>query len=241
MEKKEVTTATPLSKVDLNTKFLGLAGSELVQMPFSAFPEATTEQRGLMSTVDKTSNPSSISLRRYVSNPNIALNKAYRIKFTNPELNGSASIKVYGTWNYGIAVGCIRKVLGFTHSPAAGLNKCDNSIYECSLHTCARFYITDPFVISENVCIDIINRAASGPNNCLIIIETFGYAVEFLLDQEPLAENLTKNNRDETAFVLKPAALSLLSNENSEALPPPPRKGWDSRCLRHESTRQRVP
>lgn len=48
-----MTTATPLSKVDLNTKFLGLAGSELVQMPFSAFPEATTETKGFMSADDK--------------------------------------------------------------------------------------------------------------------------------------------------------------------------------------------
>lgn len=223
MEKKEVTTAIQLSAVDNNTKCLGLSGSELVQFPFSAYPEATESEKGLMGSADKKSNPSSFSLRRYIFTPYIDSKKACRIVFDASPVNGSLTIKVYGAWMNGISMGCIRKVIGFNLSSANVSTTNESTVYECSKTTAGQFYISDAFEKNGKACIDIINKNGVGKNPCLILIESFSYTVTAMENQEPLTENLTKNNRDETPFVLKAAPVSLFSN--SEAVTPPENTG----------------
>lgn len=94
MEKKEVTTATTLSEVDSNTKFLGMSGSELVQMPFSAFPEATGDRKGLMGRADKV-NIDRSTLKNFYNYPKGLLLKTDIVAVTDEMVSVEVKGNIY--------------------------------------------------------------------------------------------------------------------------------------------------
>lgn len=203
MEKKEIGTATILNSVNGNTKFLGLEGGELAQIPFNSMPEATTETKGFMSATDKVSNPSNVELKRYLFSANIAAGKAFRVKSNSQTMNGSGSITVYGRFLNTPGIGVTKKVFSFRAGQSIGVATYGNHVVECSEKTCDLYYISDPFAVADKACIDIVNKNTAAAEMCMIFVELFASPIEGIPDQEPLVENLTKNNRDETAFVLK--------------------------------------
>lgn len=82
MEKKEIGTATILNSVNSNTKFLGLEGGELAQIPFNSIPEASTETKGFMGSADKV-NINRSTFKNFYNHPNGLLIKTDISENTN--------------------------------------------------------------------------------------------------------------------------------------------------------------
>lgn len=217
-----------ITVTDSNTgqQFASVPVAKFLEELIRLLPVASTTGKGLMSAEDKISNPSSPYLKRHIIYANIEPLKALRLKFDGTSSLNSLSIKIYGSWSYGCAVGCTKKIFGF-NARQKSFGAEEYHVTEAFHYTSSVFYITNLFFDGDYPCIDIINKNAAGNNMCVIAIETYGGSFTILENQTPLKENLTKNNRDEFLFQLKStasaAALQSLSTDSLdiEGIAPP--------------------
>lgn len=202
--------------------------ARFVELFTSKQPEVTESSKGLMSPQILKSNPGNANVNRKILNTSGLIGRnAFRIRKKANEIN--FNIKVLGGWSYGNAFGVLEKVICYFENVSASGTK----VYKCSHHICNLCYISDPYKEGDYICIDIINKFSSGTNGFAVILESYSSFdnFEFINNQTPRSEDLTKNNRDETEFALKtsantlaasPNALTDTISENYSILPPPP-------------------
>lgn len=199
--------------------------ARFVELFTSKQPEVTESSKGLMSSQSLRSNPGHMFVNRIIFDTDGLKSKnSYRIKINKDDAN--FNIKILGGWNYGLAHGVLEKVISLANGSISG-----TKVYKCSGPLSNWCYISDPYLKDNCTYVDIINKA-SGPNRFAVILESYTMftAYEFMNNQTPRSEDLTKNNRDETEFALKtsantlaasPNALTDTISENYSILPPP--------------------
>lgn len=173
-------------------------------------PEVTETTKGLMSSQSLKSNPSSTRVNRKCLNISVDAQKACRIKI-NKSNHVNFRIKLFSRWLNGMSHGIIDKEISFGNGSAKEsiVNTCNNSI-------CSVYYISDPYVYGDYIYVDIINKA-NGTNEPVAIIENyFNFNdFEFIENQTPRTEDLTKNNRNESEFALKVDLSALAASPNA--------------------------
>lgn len=201
--------------------------AKLVELFTSKQPEATDTTKGLMSVQNLRTNPGNMFVNRVILDTDgLKPSNSYRIKVNKDYAN--FNIKILGGWTFGMAHGVLEKVISFGNGSANG-----TKVYKCSSPICNICYISDPYLIDNNVCVDIINKA-SGSNRFAVIVESFTMftSYDFVNNQIPRAEDVNKNNRDETEFALKTSVNTLAASPNvltdtiseNYSIYPPPRK-----------------
>ena len=184
--------------------------AKFVELFTSKQPEVTESSKGLMSPQNLKSNPSSSRVNRKYLNLNIGSEKAYRIKIKNPNYV-NFSIKLISNWQSGMSNGIIEKVISYGNGSAKEsiVNTCNNTI-------CAVYYISDPYPEGNDICVDIINKS-KGENAPVAMIEDYrGFnSYEFIENQTPRSQDLTKNNRNESEFALKVDLKVLAASPNA--------------------------
>lgn len=190
-------------------------------------PEVTESSKGLMSSQNLKSNPSSYRVNRKYLNIAIEGEKAYRIRIKNSN-NINFSIKLLSNWQNGMSHGILEKVISYGNgsSKESIVNTCNNTI-------CAVYYISNPYPDGDTICVDIINKAKGG-NSPVVMLESYHNFnnLEFVENQIPRIEDLTKNNRNESEFALKVDLYTLAASpntltdtiSNNYSILPPPRK-----------------
>ena len=107
--------------------------------------------------------------------------------------------------------GIIEKVISYGNGSAKEsiVNICNNTI-------CAVYYISDPYPEGKDICVDIINKS-KGENTPVAMIEDYrGFnSFEFIENQIPRSQDLTKNNRNESEFALKVDLKALAASPNA--------------------------
>ena len=203
--------------------------AKFVELFTSKQPEVTESSKGLMSVKSLISNPSSYAVNRKYVSVSITPQKAYRLKIKKANDNVNFVIKLLSGRVNGMSHGVLEKVISF-----GGGNSNYSKALTCSAPICNVYYISDPYYEGGVVNVDIINKA-NGNNNPVIMLESFHNfdGFEFLENQVPRAEDITKNNRNETDFALKTSVNTLAASQNAltdtildnySILPPPPRK-----------------
>ena len=201
--------------------------ARFVELFTSKQPEVTESSKGLMSAKSLISNPSSYAVNRKYVSVSITPQKAYRLKIKKANDNVNFVIKLLSGWVNGMSHGVLEKVISF-----GGGNSNYSKALTCSAPICNVYYISDPYYKEGVVNVDIINKA-NGDNNPVIMLESFHNfdGFEFLENQVPRAEDITKNNRNETDFALKTSVNTLAASQNAltdtisdnySILPPPP-------------------
>ena len=201
--------------------------ARFVELFTSKQPEVTESSKGLMSAKSLISNPSSYAVNRKYVSVSITPQKAYRLKIKKANDNVNFVIKLLSGWVNGMSHGVLEKVISF-----GGGNNNYSKALTCSAPICNVYYISDPYYKEGVVNVDIINKA-NGNNNLVIMLESFHNfdGFEFLENQVPRAEDITKNNRNETDFALKTSVNTLAASQNAltdtisdnySILPPPP-------------------
>lgn len=186
--------------------------AKFVELFTSKQPEVTESSKGLMSPQILKSNPGNANVNRKILNTSGLIGRnAFRIRKKANEIN--FNIKVLGGWSYGNAFGVLEKVICYFENVSASGTK----VYKCSHHICNLCYISDPYKEGDYICIDIINKFSSGTNGFAVILESYSSFdnFEFINNQTPRSEDLTKNNRDETEFALKTSANTLAASPNA--------------------------
>ena len=186
--------------------------AKFVELFTSKQPEVTESSKGLMSPQILKSNPGNANVNRKILNTSGLIGRnAFRIRKKANEIN--FNIKVLGGWSYGNAFGVLEKVICYFENVSASGAK----VYKCSHHICNLCYISDPYKEGDYICIDIINKFSSGTNGFAVILESYSSFdnFEFINNQTPRSEDLTKNNRDETEFALKTSANTLAASPNA--------------------------
>lgn len=184
--------------------------AKLVELFTAKQPEATDTTKGLMSAQNLRTNPGNMFVNRIILDTDgLKPSNSYRIKVNKDYAN--FNIKILGGWTFGMAHGVLEKVISFGNGSANG-----TKVYKCSSPICNICYISDPYLIDNNVCVDIINKA-SGSNRFAVIVESFTMftSYDFMNNQTPRAADITKNNRDETEFALKTSVSTLAASPNA--------------------------
>ena len=200
--------------------------ARFVELFTSKQPEVTESSKGLMSAKSLISNPSSYAVNRKYVSVSITPQKAYRLKIKKANDNVNFVIKLLSGWVNGMSHGVLEKVISF-----GGGDSNYSKALTCSAPICNVYYISDPYYKEGVVNVDIINKA-NGNNNPVIMLESFHNfdGFEFLENQVPRAEDITKNNRNETDFALKTSVNTLAASQNAltdtisdnySILPPP--------------------
>ncbi len=172
-------------------------------------PEVTESSKGLMSSQSLRSNPGHMFVNRIIFDTDDLKSKnSYRIKINKDYAN--FNIKILGGWNYGLAHGVLEKVISLANGSISG-----TKVYKCSGPLSNWCYISDPYLKDNCTYVDIINKA-SGPNRFAVILESYAMftAYEFMNNQTPRSEDLTKNNRDETEFAFITSVNTLAASPN---------------------------
>ena len=182
-------------------------------------PEVTDSSKGLMSSQSLKSNPSSYRVNRKYINISMEARKAYRIRIrSSNDIN--FSIKLRSNWSNGMSHGVLEKTISYGNgsSKESIVNTCNNGI-------CAVYYVSNPYPDGDTVCVDVINKA-NGNNSPVIMLESYIdlSKFEFIENQTPRTEDLTKNNRNESEFALKIDLNTLAASPNvlTDAIPSSP-------------------
>lgn len=200
--------------------------AKFVELFTAKQPEATESSKGLMSSQNLKSNPSSYRVNRKYINISMEAGKAYRIRIRRSN-DINFSIKLRSNWTNGMSHGVLEKTISYGNgsSKESIVNTCNNTI-------CAVYYISNPYPDGDTVCVDVINKA-NGNNSPVIMLESYRdfSSFEFIENQTPRTDDLTKNNRNESEFALKVDLNTLAASQNAltdtisdnySILPPPP-------------------
>lgn len=204
--------------------------ARFIELLINKMPEATETSKGLMSSQNLKSNPSSRFVNRKILNTSGLLGqKSYKIKVHGN--NANFNIKILGEWEYVMAYGVLEKAIIYGNNSPFG-----TKVYKCSMPICNTCYISDPYMEGDSVCVDIVNKNKYSEwiNTFAVILECYNPFdhFEFINNQTPREADLTKNNRDETEFAFRTSINTLASSPNvltdtisenySILLPPPP-------------------
>ena len=184
--------------------------AKFVELFTAKQPEATESSKGLMSSQNLKSNPSSYRVNRKYINISMEAGKAYRIRIRRSN-DINFSIKLRSNWSNGMSHGVLEKTISYGNgsSKESIVNTCNNTI-------CAVYYISNPYPDGDTVCVDVINKA-NGNNSPVIMLESYRdfSSFEFIENQTPRTDDLTKNNRNESEFALKVDLKALAASPNA--------------------------
>lgn len=181
--------------------------ARFIELLINKIPEATETSKGLMSSQSLKSNPFSTLVNRKIFTPRIFSKKSFKIRTTNRVMN--INIKVLGGWGYGNGFGVVEKVICYYGADVISGTKS----YKCSSNTCSVCYISDPYKEGDYICVDIVNKYNQSSDLFSVTVESFNTFddFEFMNDQTPRSEDLTKNNRNETEFAFRTVNTSAAS------------------------------